>query len=220
MNPFRIAADLSHLASILILLQTIRTTNSIDGISLKTQALYVLVFISRYLDLLTLHWISLYLTLMKIFFISSSIYTIVLLQRAKVTDAVAYKEMILRDTFKIRYLLSSSAILALFFHERFTFIDLAWSFSVWLESVAILPQLFMLSKARKARSLTTHYIFALGLYRALYIPNWIWRWLAEDNKSFQKLAFVTGVIQTLVYSDFFYIYYKKVFKGGNVSLPH
>ncbi|QLL31515.1 hypothetical protein HG536_0B03780 [Torulaspora globosa] len=219
MNPFRIAADLSHLASILILLRTIQTTNCIDGVSLKTQVLYVLVFVSRYLDLLTLHWISLYNTLMKVFFISSSIYIVVLLQRAKVSNAVAYKEMILKDSFKIGYLLGGSAVLALLFNERFTFIDVAWSFSVWLESIAILPQLFMLSKSGKAQSLTIHYIFALGLYRALYIPNWIWRWLVE-NKNFQKLAFVTGVIQTLLYSDFFYIYYKKVIKGGGVSLPH
>lgn len=219
MNPFRIVADLSHLASILILIRTIQTTNSIDGVSLKTQVLYVLVFVSRYLDLLTFHWISLYNTLMKIFFISSSVYIIVLLQRAKVTNAVAYKEMILRDSFKIRYLLAASAALALFFNEKFTFIDVSWSFSVWLESIAILPQLFMLSKSGKAQSLTIHYIFALGLYRALYIPNWIWRWLVE-SKNFQKLAFVTGVIQTLLYSDFFYVYYKKVVKGGGVSLPH
>ncbi|QLQ79029.1 hypothetical protein HG537_0B03760 [Torulaspora globosa] len=219
MNPFRIVADLSHLASILILLRTIQTTNCIDGVSLKTQVLYVLVFVSRYLDLLTLHWISLYNTLMKVFFISSSVYIVVLLQRAKVNNAVGYKEMILRDSFKIGYLVGASFVLALLFHERFTFIDVAWSFSVWLESIAILPQLFMLSKSGKAQSLTIHYIFALGLYRALYIPNWIWRWLVE-NKDFQKLAFVTGVIQTLLYSDFFYIYYKKVIKGGSVSLPH
>lgn len=219
MNPFRILADLSHLASILILIHTIKTTQSIDGVSFKTQVLYVLVFVARYLDLLTFHWISLYNTLMKIFFIGSSVYIIVLLQGAKTKNPIAYKEMILRDSFKIKYLLGASFVLALFFNERFTLIDVSWSFSVWLESIAILPQLFMLSKSGKAKSLTIHYIFALGLYRALYIPNWFWRWLVESKK-FQKLAFVTGIIQTLVYSDFFYIYYKKIIKGGGVSLPH
>lgn len=219
MNLFRIVADLSHLASILILIRTIKTTNSINGISFKTQALYVLVFVTRYLDL-TFKWVSLYITLMKIFFIGSSIYIIVLLQNAKRTDPVAYKEMILKDSFKIRYILAASAVLALFFHEKFTVIDLLWSFSLWLESIAILPQLFMLSKTRKAPSLTVHYIFALGIYRALYIPNWFWRWLFEENKGFQKLPFVTGFVQTLVYSDFFYIYYQRVIRGDGAGLPH
>ncbi|CCE91232.1 Erd2p TDEL_0C03430 [Torulaspora delbrueckii] len=217
MNLFRIVADLSHLASILILIHTIKTTNSIDGISFKSQVLYVLVFASRYLDLF-FRWISLYNTLMKLFFIGSSIYIIMLLQNAK--NTVAYKEMILKDTFKVRYILAASGVLALLFNERFTVIDILWSFSLWLESIAILPQLFMLSKTRKAPSLTIHYIFALGLYRALYIPNWLWRWLMEDNKGFQKLPFVTGFIQTLVYSDFFYIYYQRVIKGDRTRLPH
>ena len=48
------------------------------GLSLKTQALYVLVFITRYLDIFT-HWVSLYNTFMKLFFIVSSCYIIYLI---------------------------------------------------------------------------------------------------------------------------------------------
>jgi hypothetical protein len=49
------------------------------GISFKTQALYVTVFVSRYLDLFTT-WISLYNFIMKIFFIGSSIYILYLMK--------------------------------------------------------------------------------------------------------------------------------------------
>jgi len=49
------------------------------GISFKTQALYVTVFVSRYLDLFTT-WISLYNFVMKIFFIGSSIYVLYLMK--------------------------------------------------------------------------------------------------------------------------------------------
>lgn len=217
MNPFRILGDLSHLASILILIHTVKRTNVIDGISFKTQVLYALVFLSRYLDLLTFHWVSMYNTVMKVVFIASSIYIVVLLQRSKVSNAVAYKEMIMRDSFKIQYILGGSMALALFFNHKFTFYEVCWSFSIWLESLAILPQLFMLSKITKAGSLTVHYIFALGLYRALYIPNWIWRYYSESK--IDKIALAAGVVQILVYSDFFYIYYKKVIKRGGVGLP-
>ena len=89
---------------------------------------------------------------------------------------------------------------------------------MWLESMAILPQLFMLSKSGKAESLTVHYIFALGLYRALYIPNWIWRYYSE-SKVIDTSTLMAGIVQTLVYSDFFYIYYKKVLKRGGIGLP-
>ena len=49
------------------------------GISFKTQALYVGVFVARYLDLLY-RWVSLYNFVMKIFFIASSVYILYLMK--------------------------------------------------------------------------------------------------------------------------------------------
>ena len=50
------------------------------GISFKTQLLYVVVFVARYLDLFFGEWVSLYNTLMKLFFIGSSGYILYLMQ--------------------------------------------------------------------------------------------------------------------------------------------
>ena len=52
---------------------------SCPGISFKTQALYVTVFVSRYLDLFTT-WVSLYNFAMKLFFIGSSVYILYLMK--------------------------------------------------------------------------------------------------------------------------------------------
>lgn len=82
-----------------------------------------------------------------------------------------------------------------------------WAFSIWLESVAILPQLFMLQRTGEAETITTHYLFALGAYRALYIPNWVYRYFTEGH--FDVISVIAGIIQTVLYSDFFYIYYTK-----------
>lgn len=86
-------------------------------------------------------------------------------------------------------------------------IQILWAFSIWLESVAILPQLFMLQRTGEAETITTHYLAALGAYRGLYIPNWIWRYFAEGY--FDPIAVVGGVVQTVLYADFFWIYYTK-----------
>ncbi len=59
--------------------------------------------------------------------------------------------------------------------------EVLWTFSIYLESVAILPQLFMVSKTGEAESITSHYLFALGSYRALYIFNWIYRYYFEGT---------------------------------------
>lgn len=82
-----------------------------------------------------------------------------------------------------------------------------WTFSIYLESVAILPQLFLVSKTGEAESITSHYLFALGSYRALYLLNWVYRYLAENH--YDLIAIVAGVVQTVLYCDFFYLYITK-----------
>jgi ER lumen protein retaining receptor len=39
-------------------------------------------------------------------------------------------------------------VLAAIIHKSFNPLDFAWSFSIWLESLAILPQLFMINKLK------------------------------------------------------------------------
>jgi len=65
----------------------------------------------------------------------------------------------------------------------------------------------MLQRTGEAETITTHYLFALGAYRALYIPNWIYRYLIGEHV--ELIAVVAGIVQTVLYSDFFYIYWTK-----------
>lgn len=65
----------------------------------------------------------------------------------------------------------------------------------------------MVSKTGEAESITSHYLFALGSYRALYILNWIYRYVMEDH--YDLIAIVAGVVQTVLYCDFFYLYITK-----------
>lgn len=78
---------------------------------------------------------------------------------------------------------------------------------MYLEAVAILPQLFMISKTGEAETITTHYLFCLACYRALYIFNWIYRFYTENY--FDLIAVVAGAVQTLLYADFVYLYVTK-----------
>ena len=51
-----------------------------SGISFKTQALYVTVFVARYIDLFVGIWVSWYNAVMKLFFIGSSVYILYLMR--------------------------------------------------------------------------------------------------------------------------------------------
>lgn len=171
-----------------------------------------MVYITRYLDLFTTK--SIYNIIFKILFISSQGYIVFLMTtKYKPTHDPNL------DTFRVQYLLAGAAVLGLVFPYEYTPSEMLWAFSIWLESVAILPQLFMLQRTGEAETITTHYLFALGAYRALYIPNWIWRYLTEPKHKVDWIAIVAGIIQTILYSDFFWIYYNKVLKGRKFKLP-
>ena len=76
-----------------------------------------------------------------------------------------------------------------------------------IQGILFLTQAFRLSRTK----VTTHYLFFLGLYRALYLVNWIWRFYFEGF--FDLIAVVAGVVQTILYCDFFYLYITKGASG-------
>jgi ER lumen protein retaining receptor len=217
MNLFRLSADLMHVASIFLLLLKMMTSRSCAGISRRTQELYLVVFLTRYLDLFVSHPfrspLSFYNTVMKILFISSSSYIIYLIR-------VKYKHTYdhVHDTFRYEFAVGAAAVLALVFHLKMTFLEILWAFSVFLEAVAILPQLFLLQKTGEVENITSHYIFCLGAYRGLYILNWIYRYFTE-HRSNQWLAWGAGTLQCVLYADFFYHYYLSCKQGKKLRLP-
>ena len=78
MNVFRLFGDLSHLLAIVLLLMKIWKTRSCAGISGKSQILFLVVFLCRYMDLFT-NFVSLYNTSMKICFIALTAVTVYLI---------------------------------------------------------------------------------------------------------------------------------------------
>lgn len=211
MNIFRLTGDLSHLLAIIILLLKIWKTRSCAGISGKSQILFTIVYITRYLDLVTT-FISVYNTVMKVVFVGASVATVFLMF---VKFRATYDRN--HDSFRVEFLLIPTVILALVVNHDFTVLEVLWTFSIYLESVAILPQLFLVSKTGEAESITSHYLFALGSYRALYLMNWIWRYIMESH--YDLIAIFAGIIQTILYCDFFYLYITKVLKGKKLQLP-
>jgi len=211
MNIFRLIGDVSHLLAFIILLVKIWKTRSCAGVSGKSQILFCLVFTTRYLDLFTT-FVSVYNSVMKFVFLLAAFATVYLVYfKFKATYDSNH------DTFRMEFLVVPIAGLAVLVNHEFTVLEILWTFSIYLESVAILPQLFMISKTGEAETITSHYLFALGIYRALYIVNWIFRYYTENF--FDLIAIVAGCVQTVLYCDFFYLYVTKVLKGKSLSLP-
>ena len=86
----------------------------------------------------------------QLFFIASSAYIVYLMKikfRPTLDPAI--------DTLRLEYLVGPCAVLALIFNYRFDFLEVMWAFSIYLEAVAILPQLFILQRTGEAETITT-----------------------------------------------------------------
>ena len=151
------------------------TPRSPPGVSLRSQLLFTLVWVTRYLDLFT-NFLSLYNTVLKVVYLSTSAFAIYLiLRRFRATyDRV-------HDTFNVWLLIAPCAVLALIFTANYSPLEVLWTFSIFLEAVAIVPQISLLRKTDEVENLNSKYIFCLGLYRALYILNWVYRYMTEPH---------------------------------------
>lgn len=155
-----------------------------------------------------------------------------ILSTASIIYTIKYQEPIKstydksQDTFlHWKFAAAPCAVLAFFTHlmgsgvAGFDLQELFWTFSIYLEAIAILPQLIVLQRYREVENLTGNYIFFMGAYRFLYILNWIYRAETEKNYKHHWVVYFCGVMQTLLYVDFFYYYFKSKSSGGKFSLP-
>ena len=204
-----------HVASLMILAFRIRNSKNCVGISCKTQELYMIVFATRYLDLFV-YFVSLYNTFMKLAYVAITGYLIYLMRFSKL-----YRQTydVKGDSFEYwKYLLGPCFVMGVIFNEEFSAVEILWSFSIFLEAVAFVPQLDMMRKMKEVENLTSHYVFALGGYRVLYILSWIQKFM--NNEPISWISFSAGVLQTVLYADFFYYYIlARINNKRSVSLP-
>jgi len=96
----------------------------------------MLVFVARYLDLFT-DYVSLYNSVMKVVFITSSAAIVWCVRRHPQVRRTYDKE---QDTFRHEVLVAASLMLALMFHERFTFREVMFSL-YWICPVLLIALL-------------------------------------------------------------------------------
>jgi ER lumen protein retaining receptor len=210
-NFFRYTADFSHLISIVLLLYKMISRRSCSGVSLKTNILYLTVFLTRYCNS---HYFfpPLYNILFKTFYIWSTTLVIVLM----LTKFKAQYDR-KHDSFALWIIFLICIPLALFTGRSWQIEEVLWRFSLWIESLAILPQLFLLQRTQRVDVLTKDYIFFLGMYRLFYLLNWARKWFVKQKTEY--VAWAAGIVQTIIYLDFIYYYVKALLKGTEMELP-
>lgn len=230
-----VLASITQMASFFIIAQKVFNYQNSSGLSLNTMISYLIVMVARLSSTLFYSgylpsdeagdWfyqlcevISLILVIVNIFFITTTYKDTA---ESETEDSIDYK-----------ILAVPCLILALLVHtslNRNLVTDVAWSFSMYLEGVAIFPQLHLFQKkGGQIESYTSHYVSLQGLNRLLTLMFWYYTYeeLNEENEdSYSFFHTYTGyflifsqVLQLFLMVEFYYFYFKSLFKGEKMSI--
>lgn len=210
-EAFRFLGDFLMVASRAVLIKKILATRSVSGLSLRTQALYLVAYLCRYLDIFTPVGATLlrrtYNTVMKAIFIS---YQLALVYLIGAKHRSTYNRRY--DDFNILILVGAAFGFGLLLKGATAsigeyFSELLYTASLILEAVAILPQLAMIQEAGECESLTALHILLLSFYRLSYVVHFV---LRARVRAVDHVMVGAGLVQTLLYGDFFVVYYRMI----------
>lgn len=128
------------------------------------------------------------------------------------------------------YLIVPCVVLALFMHPSLNddfFSDTMWTLSMYLETCAIIPQLFMFHRSPSNKGvvevLVSHSVFALGFARVLDMVFWLYSFHELTDKYGSKhvgfAVLFAQFIHIAVMGDFFYYYIAALQSGSMMVLP-
>lgn len=129
----------------------------------------------------------------------------------------------------VLYLFVPCLLLAAIFHPSLNnnvLSDLPWTLALYLESVAIVPQLVMFQKSKKpVEKWTAHYVFALALARFLSLVFWASSYHELNGKDKASvtsgwiglLVVVFELVGMLILADYSYYWLVSVRAGRDIS---
>jgi len=221
-------SSLVSMFSFLMVAMAIESNKSVAGVSLKMMECYIIVFFCRLLAIIPFEgylpfdksgdWLYQVCEAFGLCLSGSIVYC------CRVQYPSTYSEQ--TDTLNHLYLIGPAAAIALILHphlNNFLPSDIAWAFALYLESVTVLPQLFMFMKEGKAQPHTSHFLAAQALSRLMSFIFWASSFseLSNPDHYIKKFVgnWVVGIqlIQLIVMGDFIYHYVQCIRKGIPVS---
>lgn len=205
-NVFRFLGDFLHAGSVFAVLLTLINNKNARGLSFKTQFFYLLIFITRYLDMFSLSHSahSSYLFFFKLFYIISSASIVLVMRKWEATIETN------KDTCSYFFVLTPCFFAALVSllgsNTQRTFQLFFWTFSEFLEALAMLPQYIFTYRqdAEHKRSDSGIFLFIslVGMYRVLYACNWIYKKVMLGTAYTDPVSWIGGFIEIALFFDF------------------
>mmetsp|Transcript_6794 Transcript_6794/g.9973 ORF Transcript_6794/g.9973 Transcript_6794/m.9973 type:complete len:384 (-) Transcript_6794:89-1240(-) len=209
------------------------------GVSKKTLQLYCIVFFFRLTSIIRHEgylpydksgdWLYHFIEIMALVFTASALWAISVPYKSTYqADTDRFGEFNVPPGFGAVYLAVPILIIAGCLHPNLNadFVsDVAWTYAMYLESVASIPQLYMFQKQTNGvvELLTAHFVAALGIGRMMEFIFWIYSYheLATSSGSALPgyLAIFSQFAQLVLMVDFFWYYFAAVKNATPLVLP-
>lgn len=168
-NIFCLLADVCHLLASLVLLYKIGRTHSCSGISGRAQILFAAATLANLCTENLTYWNY----VLKVFaLICEGITLIIVYGPLRRTYDREY------DTVHLELLVIPCVIMAFFVNYEFSHQQVIWAFSIYLEAIAVAPQIVHTQQKGCTQYMTSYFV-VLGLHPVLMVINWIFRYLNE-----------------------------------------
>jgi hypothetical protein len=137
-----------------------------------------------------------------------------------------------KDGVDYKYLVIPAAALALLIHpslNRNVITDVLWTISMYLEGVAIFPQLYLFKEKKGVvEAYTSHYVALQGLSRLFSLVFWFdtFQELQEASSKGYSLfnayvgyfVMLAQILQLLIMIDYYWHYFKSIWKRDNIDM--
>lgn len=214
---------------------------SVKGVSIKTMELYALVFIFRLMSIIrhqgylpfdkTGDWFYHVIEFFSLTSVALVLYGMLgPLKSTYDSKFDKFGNLHVPNEYGAVYLVLPCLLIACLWHPELNkefFSDTCWTFSMYLEAVAMLPQLYMFQKQAGEQDgaievMLDHVTFALGFSRMFELSFWLGSFKELSNSSGKVPGYIvllSQVGQLLIMADFFYYYLISVSKGVPMELP-
>jgi ER lumen protein retaining receptor len=209
------------------------------GVSAKTLQLYALVFFFRLTSIIRHEgylpydksgdWLYHFIEIMSLVFTCAALYGCMKpFKSTYQADMDRFGEFNVPPGYGAVYLAGPVLLIALFIHPNLNadfLSDTAWTYAMYLESTALVPQLYMFQKQASGvvELLTAHFVAALGFGRLMEFCFWIYSYHELANSAGSRLpgyvALIAQFIQLVLMVDFFWYYYMAVKNATPLVLP-
>jgi ER lumen protein retaining receptor len=209
------------------------------GVSVKTLQLYALVFFFRLTSIIRHEgylpydmsgdWLYHFIEVMSLIFTGAVLWACMgPFKHTYQADLDKFGEFNVPPGTGAVYLAGPILILAIFIHPNLNqdwSSDVAWTFAMYLESAALVPQLYMFQKQASGvvELLTAHFVAALGFGRIMEFLFWIYSYHELANNAGSRmpgyLALFSQFAQLVLMLDFFWYYYLAVKNATPLVLP-